>query len=175
MKPFLRWVIGILVAALILAIIWFISQQRAYQNIRATAREEVKALFDSLTVRRFFSGQMTIGPFSAAVRQGDFLFISGQIALLADSLTLLRGSIEQETRQVMENLGGALRNAGYEYRDVISTTIFLKDLNDYEKINAVYAAYFQEGSYPARTVVEVSRMPMNARVSISAIAFKEHK
>jgi len=174
-SSFLRWVVGVLVVAVLLAVVWFVSEQRAYRTIRETARDEVKGMFDSLGSRQFFKSVTAIAPYSPAVRQGDFLFVSGQIALVPGTQDLLQGSIEQESRQALENLGNVLRSAEYDYRDVVSAALFLKDLNDYEKVNAIYAAYFPEGVYPARTVLEVSRMPKNARIEINAIAYKSHR
>ena len=110
-----------------------------------------------------------IGPYSQAVTSGITLYISGQIALDAQSGQFATGSIEDETHKVMQNLGSILAAAGSSYDKVLKCTIFVKDLNDFSRINEVYGSYFHQAP-PARETVEVSRLPKDARVEISAIA-----
>lgn len=111
-----------------------------------------------------------IGPYSQAVRKGDLLFLSGQIPIDPKTGQLLKDvSIEDQTRLVLDNLKAVLAAGGMTMADVVSTSVFLKDLNDFAKMNAVYATYFP-ASPPARATVEVSRLPRDVKVEISAIA-----
>lgn len=110
-----------------------------------------------------------IGPYSQAIRSGDLIFCSGQIALIPDTGVMLEGDVEAQTRQVMQNLGKVLEAAGAEWDDVVKTTIFLKDLGDFQRVNAIYGEQFS-GTAPARATVEVSRLPKDALVEIDAIA-----
>ncbi len=109
-----------------------------------------------------------IGPYSQAVQVQGTLYVSGQIAL---SVFEAGGSIEEETEQVMKNLGFILQEAGYHYSDVVKCSIFVKDMNHFAQINAVYGQYFSEEA-PARETVEVARLPKDVRVEISCIAYK---
>lgn len=111
-----------------------------------------------------------IGPYAQAVRAGDLLFCSGQIALDPASGQLVgSGDVEAETRQVMANLGAVLTAAGCEFQDVVKTTIFLADLTDFAKVNAIYAERFPREP-PARATVQVAALPRGARVEIELIA-----
>ena len=112
-----------------------------------------------------------IGPYSQGVKVGNFLFLSGQAAISPTTNQLIVGSVEEQTRQVMENLSAVLRAAGMSMENVVSTTVYMKDVNDFGKMNAVYGSYFK-ASPPARATVEVARLPRDALVSISAIAVK---
>lgn len=108
-----------------------------------------------------------IGPYSQAIKAGNMLFVSGQIAIdLAP-----KGDIVAETLKVMENIGAILENAGYQYADIVKTTIFLKDMNQFLQINEVYARFFSK-DFPARETVEVARLPKDVNVEISCIAVK---
>ena len=109
-----------------------------------------------------------IGPYSQAVQFQGTLYVSGQIAL---SVFEAGGSIEEETEQVMKNLGFILTEAGYQFSDVVKCSIFVKDMNHFAQINAVYGRYFTEEA-PARETVEVARLPKDVRVEISCIAYK---
>jgi 2-iminobutanoate/2-iminopropanoate deaminase len=109
-----------------------------------------------------------IGPYSQAVQVQGTLYVSGQIAL---SVFEAGGSIEEETEQVMKNLGFILTEAGYQFSDVVKCSIFVKDMNHFAQINAVYGRYFTEEA-PARETVEVARLPKDVRVEISCIAYK---
>jgi 2-iminobutanoate/2-iminopropanoate deaminase len=113
-----------------------------------------------------------IGPYSQAVLYEDTLYTSGQIAI--DPLTgaLVSGDITKETEQVMKNLGAVLEQAGMSYINVLKTTIFIKDMNDFQKINMVYGSYFDEATAPARETVEVARLPKDVNVEISVLARK---
>lgn len=112
-----------------------------------------------------------IGPYSQAIVAGNTLFASGQIAIERSSGNLVTGKIEDETKQVMTNLDHVLKSAGFSFKDVVKCTIFLKDMNDFPKVNAIYGQYFSEAP-PARETVEVSRLPKDVNVEISCIAVK---
>jgi len=112
-----------------------------------------------------------IGPYSHSVLAGNTLYISGQIALDAQSGNLISESIEAETHQVMRNLQAILTTAGMSFSDVAKCTIFVKDLNNFGQINEIYGSYFPLNP-PARETVEVSRLPKDVNVEISAIAVK---
>jgi 2-iminobutanoate/2-iminopropanoate deaminase len=109
-----------------------------------------------------------IGPYSQAIRAGNMLFVSGQIAL---TVVQNGGDIITETAKVMENLGNILEEAGFEYTHIVKTTIFLKDMNQFLQVNEVYARYFSK-DFPARETVEVARLPKDVNVEISCIAVK---
>jgi 2-iminobutanoate/2-iminopropanoate deaminase len=109
-----------------------------------------------------------IGPYSQAVKAGDLLFLSGQIPTDAAG-TVVTGGIEVSTHQVMKNILAILEKAGLSMSHIVKTTIFLKDMNDFAKVNTVYASYFT-GNYPARETVQVARLPKDVEVEISIIA-----
>lgn len=113
-----------------------------------------------------------IGPYSQAIDAGDFLYTSGQVALDPASGQLVPGGIAEQTTQVLENLKAILTEAGSHLYDVVKTTVFLKDMNDFAAMNEVYARYFApEGVVPpARSTVEVARLPKDALVEIEVIA-----
>lgn len=110
-----------------------------------------------------------IGPYSQAVLAQNMLFVSGQIAIQSSSGNLVTGNIEDETTQVMINISEVLKAAGLGFGDVVKCTIFLKDMNNFPKVNEIYGQYFTE-SPPARETVEVSRLPKDVNVEISCIA-----
>jgi 2-iminobutanoate/2-iminopropanoate deaminase len=111
-----------------------------------------------------------IGPYSQAVMVNGFLFTSGQIAIDPSTNEYFERDVEFETHLVMKNLQAILDEAGLDFSRVVKTSIFLKDMNDFSKVNAIYSSYFT-GNYPARETVQVSVLPKNARVEISMIAF----
>jgi len=111
-----------------------------------------------------------IGPYSQAIQAGHTLYISGQIALVPSSGDLLTSNIEEETDQVLKNIGAILSEAGLTFQDVVSCTVFVKDMEMFSRINVVYAKYFQEGIPPARVLVQVSDLPKHVNIEISAIA-----
>ncbi len=112
-----------------------------------------------------------IGPYSQAIQAGNMLFISGQIAIERSSGNIISSDIESETRQVMINLEKILKAAGYDFSNVVKSSIFLKDMNNFPKVNAIYGEYFKTNP-PARETVEVSRLPKDVNVEISCIAVK---
>lgn len=112
-----------------------------------------------------------IGPYSQAIQAGNMLFISGQIAIQKSTGKLITDNIEDETAQVMKNLGDILNAAGYEFQHVVKSSIFLQDFNDFAKVNEVYGRNFPNNP-PARETVEVSRLPKDVNIEISCIAVK---
>lgn len=112
-----------------------------------------------------------IGPYSQAIQAGNMLFISGQVAIQQSSGNVITGNIDDETHQVMKNLQEVLKAASFDFSHVVKATIFLKDMNNFPKVNAVYGSYFTSGP-PARETVEVSRLPKDVNVEISCIAVK---
>lgn len=110
-----------------------------------------------------------IGPYSQAVRAGDLLFVSGQIPLDPKTGELVRGSISEETKKVLDNLKAIIEAAGGSLGDVVKTTIFLKDMGSFAAVNEVYGTYFPQ-PFPARATVEVARLPRDVNVEIEAVA-----
>jgi 2-iminobutanoate/2-iminopropanoate deaminase len=113
-----------------------------------------------------------IGPYSQAVFIGNTLYTSGQIALDPLTMQLVLDDIETETKKVMENMKAVLDTADMTFQNVVKTTIFLMDMGDFAKINAVYASYFDEALAPARETVQVAGLPKGVNVEISMIAVK---
>ncbi|MBO3117526.1 RidA family protein [Winogradskyella sp. DF17] len=111
-----------------------------------------------------------IGPYNQAVLTGNTLYTSGQIALHPETGELVKDTIEMETEQVMENLKAVLFEAGMTFENVVKTSIFISDMENFSKINTVYAKYFDEETAPARETVEVANLPKYVNVEISMIA-----
>ena len=109
-----------------------------------------------------------IGPYSPALSIGDFVFISGQLGMKAETGELCEG-VEAQTRQAMENMKAILQARGLDTRHVVKTTVFLADMNDFNTFNAVYGTYFS-APYPARSAIQVAALPKGARVEIEAFA-----
>ena len=110
-----------------------------------------------------------IGPYSQAIQAGNFLFLSGQIPLDPKTGELVKGDIREQTRQVLENIKGVLESQKLGMENVVKITIFLKDIGNFNQVNEVYATYFPS-SPPARSTVEVARLPRDADIEIEAIA-----
>ena len=113
-----------------------------------------------------------IGPYNQAVLVGNTLYTSGQIALNPATMELVLDNIETETKQVMENMKAVLAAADMTFENVIKTTIFIMNMGDFERINAVYGSYFDEATAPARETVQVACLPKNVNIEISMIAVK---
>ncbi len=113
-----------------------------------------------------------IGPYNQAVLVSNTLYTSAQIALDPITMELVLDNIEVETKQVMENMKAVLEAAGMTFEDVIKTSIFIMDMNDFARINSVYGSYFDEKTAPARETVQVACLPKNVNVEISMIAIK---
>ena len=114
---------------------------------------------------------LPIGPYSQAVQSGNMLFVSGQIAIDPATNELISGDVKAEAVQVMKNLEQILAQAGYNFSDVVKTSIFLRDMADFTTVNEVYGARFN-ANFPARETVAVSGLPKNVNVEISVIAAK---
>ena len=111
-----------------------------------------------------------IGPYNQAVFKGNTLFISGQIALDAESMKLNNRSINDETHQVMKNLKNILEEANMNFNDVVKSSIFLSDMSLFKEVNEIYGSYLSPGNEPARETIAVKTLPMNVNVEISMIA-----
>jgi 2-iminobutanoate/2-iminopropanoate deaminase len=112
-----------------------------------------------------------IGPYSQAIQAGNILFVSGQIAIQRTTGKIITTTIEEETNQVMENLGAVLMAAGMNFSNIVKTSIFLKDMNNFPQVNGIYGRFFAQDP-PARETVEVARLPKDVNVEISCIAIK---
>ncbi len=110
-----------------------------------------------------------IGPYSQAVKVGNILYASGQIAIDPSTGNIIMETIQAETHQVMKNILALLKEAGMEYQNIVKTSIFLKDMNQFAAVNEIYGSYFT-ANFPARETVEVSRLPKDVNVEISIIA-----
>src|SRR4030043_1899245 len=110
-----------------------------------------------------------IGPYSQAIQAGNFLFLSGQIPLDPKTGELIKGDIRKQTRQVLENIKEVLESQGLGMENVVKATLFLKELANFNQVNEVYATYFPS-SPPARSTVEVAKLPRDADIEIEAIA-----
>jgi 2-iminobutanoate/2-iminopropanoate deaminase len=113
-----------------------------------------------------------IGPYNQAVLVGNTLYTSGQIALNPQTMELVLDDIETETKQVMENMKAVLAAAEMTFENVVKTSIFIMNMEDFSRINAVYGAYFNEATAPARETVQVACLPKNVNIEISMIAIK---
>jgi 2-iminobutanoate/2-iminopropanoate deaminase len=113
-----------------------------------------------------------IGPYSQAVLSGNTLFTSGQIAFNPETMELVLNDIKTETKQVMENMKAVLDAAGMTFENVVKTSIFISDMDNFTQINEVYGHYFNEATAPARETVQVARLPKDVNVEISMIAVK---
>jgi 2-iminobutanoate/2-iminopropanoate deaminase len=111
-----------------------------------------------------------IGPYSQAIQAGNLLFLSGQLPFDPVTGELVKGDIRQQTQRVLANLQGVLESQNLSMEDVVKVTIFLKDMGNFSQVNEVYATYFPS-SPPARSTVEVARLPRDADIEIEAIAF----
>jgi len=118
------------------------------------------------------SAPKAIGPYSQALRAGQLLFVSGQVPLDPATGQMVAGGIAEQTRRVLDNLGAVLSAGGRSFADVVRTTIFLADMDDFAAVNEIYGQYFSE-PYPARATVQVARLPKDARVEIDVIASYE--
>jgi 2-iminobutanoate/2-iminopropanoate deaminase len=113
-----------------------------------------------------------IGPYNQAILKGNTLYTSGQIAINPQTGELVLNEIKEETHQVMKNMKAVLEAANMAFEDVVKTSIFITDMNDFTQINEVYGSYFNEENAPARETVQVTKLPKNVHVEISMIAIK---
>jgi 2-iminobutanoate/2-iminopropanoate deaminase len=115
------------------------------------------------------SAPKAIGPYSVANRIGELVFTAGQLGLDPQTMELVPGGVEAETRQALTNLAAVLAAAGSSLEHVVKTTVFLRDMNDFARMNAIYATFFTQ-DFPARSAVQVARLPRDAAVEIEAVA-----
>jgi 2-iminobutanoate/2-iminopropanoate deaminase len=113
-----------------------------------------------------------VGPYSQAVNAGNFLFCAGQIPLDPATGNLIEGDVTAQTRRVLDNVKAVLAAAGLTFEHVVKSTVFLADMNDFAAMNAVYSEYFA-APYPARSTIQVARLPKDARVEIEVIASRD--
>jgi 2-iminobutanoate/2-iminopropanoate deaminase len=138
--------------------------------VRSIVRDELALAMK----RQAITSANVIGPYSPAIRVGNFLFVSGQIALDQATGSMKQETIEIETRQVLENVTAILRSQGYDGSHVVSATVYLKNMANYATVNKIYAGYFRENDYPARVAVEVAALPRQANIEIAVIAYKNN-
>ena len=112
-----------------------------------------------------------VGPYSQAIRIGKMLFTSGQLGLVPETGAMPEG-IQAQAEQSLKNIGAVLTEAGYEKTDIVKTTVYIKDMNDFAAVNLIYAAFFGDHK-PARSCVEVARLPKDGLVEIEAVAVKD--
>lgn len=110
-----------------------------------------------------------VGPYSAAIKAGPFVFTSGQLGLDPTTGSLVEGGVEAETRQALTNLGHVLQAAGTSLALVVKTTVFLRDINDFARMNTIYAEFFPQNP-PARSAVQVAALPKGGAVEVEAVA-----
>ena len=116
------------------------------------------------------SAPAALGPYSQAIRAGDFLFVSGQIPIDPETGELSSGAIGDQTRRALQNVGEILKAAGGSLRQVVKTTVYLADLSDFTAMNESYATFFT-APQPARSTIQAARLPRGARIEIDVIAF----
>ena len=114
-----------------------------------------------------------VGPYNQSVLVNGLLFISGQIGIDPETGTMKDDTIEEETTRVMDNIGAILKEAGCTFNDIVKCSVFVSDIENYGRINAVYSRYFDENTAPVRELVEVANLPKYVRIEISAIAVKK--
>lgn len=114
-----------------------------------------------------------IGPYSQGVDTGNLVFLSGQLPIVPEAGVIVAEDIEGQTRQSLTNVQAILESSGCTMDDVVKTTVFLKNIADFAKMNAVYAEFFSEGNYPARSAVQAAALPKDALVEIEVIALKK--
>ncbi|MBY2242913.1 RidA family protein [Clostridioides difficile] len=110
-----------------------------------------------------------LGPYSQAIKAGNLLFVSGQVPLVPETMEVVEGDVQAQTAKSLKNLKAILAESGADFSNVVKTTVFIKDMNEFGAINEVYAEYFGENK-PARACVEVARLPKDVKVEIEVIA-----
>ena len=111
-----------------------------------------------------------IGPYNQAVIANGFMYISGQVAINPENNEIIKGSIQDATKLIMKNIEAILNEAGFNFKDVVRSKIYLTDMNNFSKVNEVYGSYFEKNYEPARTTIEVSGLPLGVDVEIDMIA-----
>lgn len=153
---------------IVLLVVFSIIGCQSQEDQRKMIREEIS----KASSKTFYPSADVIGPYSPAVQVGSMLFVSGQIGMNPQTGQLAGEDIESQTRQALANMTSVLARAGFDSSDVVQCSVFLKDMREFQRMNLIYGGFFAEGRYPTRTTVEVSNLPRNAGVEISAIAFK---
>ena len=110
-----------------------------------------------------------IGPYSQAVKAGNLLFVSGQVPFVPETMEIVEGDVKAQTRQSLSNVQAILKEAGADFSNVVKSTVFISDMNEFAQINEVYSEFFGENK-PARACVEVARLPRDVKVEIEVIA-----
>ena len=113
---------------------------------------------------------LTVGPYNQAVLVDKTLYISGQVAINPENNEVIKGSVEDATKLIMKNIQSILDEAGFNFKDVVRSKIYLTDMNNFSKVNAIYGSYFEKNYEPARTTIEVSGLPLGVDVEIDMIA-----
>jgi len=151
--------------------------QLKYQYVICSAsfvrkcKERITFVYMEKKIIKTNNAPAPIGPYNQAIQTGNMLFVSGQVALDAQTGELVKGDIQTETHKVMANLKAILQEAGMDFSNVVKTSIFLMDMGQFAQVNEVYAQYFTD-NYPARETVQVSGLPRGVNVEISMIAVK---
>ncbi len=125
------------------------------------------------TILNTTNAPAAIGPYSQGIETDNLIFLSGQLPIDPVTGTFPEGGIEEQTRQSLENVKAILASAGCSMDDVVKTTVFLSDIADFGKMNAVYESFFREGNYPARSAFQAAALPKNAFVEIEVVAMKK--
>lgn len=113
---------------------------------------------------------LPVGPYNQAVLVDKTLYISGQVAINPENNEVIKGSVEDATKLIMKNIQSILDEAGFNFKDVVRSKIYLTDMNNFSKVNAIYGSYFEKNNEPARTTIEVSGLPLGVDVEIDMIA-----
>ena len=113
---------------------------------------------------------LPVGPYNQAVLFDKTLYISGQVAINPENNEVIKGSVEDATKLIMKNIQSILDEAGFNFKDVVRSKIYLTDMNNFSKVNAIYGSYFEKNYEPARTTIEVSGLPLGVDVEIDMIA-----
>ena len=113
---------------------------------------------------------LPVGPYNQAILVDKTLYISGQVAINPENNEVIKGSVEDATKLIMKNIQSILDEAGFNFKDVVRSKIYLTDMNNFSKVNAIYGSYFEKNYEPARTTIEVSSLPLGVDVEIDMIA-----
>lgn len=132
-------------------------------------KRKIRGIFMEKKVINTSKAPAALGPYSQAIKAGNMLFVSGQIPFIPETMELVSEDVQEQTKQALENVKAILEEAGASLNDVVKAGVFIKDMNDFGKINEIYAEYFNE-TKPARACVEVARLPKDVKVEIEVIA-----
>ena len=142
-----------------------------YSLIVALTVSFVLCAHENILEVRTDEAPQAIGPYSQAVQAGQYLFVSGQLAIDPASNKLIGSTIGEQTSQVLNNIESILRTQGLTLKDIVKAEVYLKDMNDFKSMNLIYAERFSHTVKPARQAMQVARLPLDALVEISCIAF----